>query len=393
MTDRIYYTDPYAREFDAQVQHVESAGDRIAVVLDRTAFYPTSGGQPFDVGMLGAARVLDVVDEDETRILHIVDTPLSQGDTVHGVVNWDRRFDHMQQHTGQHMLSAAFDALFKARTESFHLGATAATIDLSRPVTQPEIAAAEDDANRVVWEDREVTIRFEDAEAAAALRLRKEPSRTGRLRLIDIENYDISACGGTHVSRTGAVGVIAVTAWEKFRGGTRVEFACGGRAARLLRRLRDTTSASVKFLSVLPADLPAAIERLQGELKDSARTIRDLQIRLATHEADRLLAESQDGAVVAVLEGWDQVGLKAIASAVTKRAGVRAVLISSPAPSSIVVARASDATTDSAAVLKQLVAEFGGKGGGRPDLAQGGGLSGDLNRITAAARRLLRNTP
>ena len=393
MTHRIYYTDPYAREFDAQVQHVEAAGDRIAVVLDRTAFYPTSGGQPFDVGMLGAARVLDVVDEDETRILHIVDTPLSEGDTVHGVVDWDRRFDHMQQHTGQHMLSAAFDSLFKARTESFHLGATAATIDLARPVTQSEIAAAEDDANRVVWEDREVTIRFEDAEAVAAMRLRKEPSRTGRLRLIDIENYDISACGGTHVSRTGAVGVIAVTAWEKFRGGTRVEFACGGRAARVLRSLRDTTSASVKFLSVLPADLPAAIERLQEELKDSARTIRDLQIRLATHEADRLLAESPDGAVVAVLEGWDQTGLKAIASAVTRRAGVRTVLISSPAPSAIVVARAADATTDSAAVLKQLVAEFGGKGGGRPDLAQGGGLSGDLNRITAAARRLLRSTP
>ena len=177
---------------------------------------------------------------------------------MHGRIDWPRRFEHMQQHTGQHVLSAAFDRLLQVRTVSFHLGSASSTIDLAREVTAGEIARAELEANRVVWEDRPVTIRFADAEEAARLSLRKESKREGVLRLIDVEDFDVSACGGTHVARTGAIGIIAVAGSEKFKGGTRLEFLCGGRALAGFHALGDSVAASVRLLSVLPAELPAA---------------------------------------------------------------------------------------------------------------------------------------
>ena len=211
VTERIYYTDPYATEFEATVVNVEPIpGDRRhAVVLDRTAFYPTSGGQPFDTGTLGAGRVVEVVDEDDGRIVHLVEGEIQPG-AVRGRIDWSRRFEHMQQHTGQHVLSAAFDRLLKVRTVSFHLGTASSTIDLAREVTVGEIARVEQEANRIVWENRAVTIRFADAGEAAAMPLRKESKREGVLRLVEVEEFDVSACGGTHVARTGAIGIIAV---------------------------------------------------------------------------------------------------------------------------------------------------------------------------------------
>src|SRR6185295_12820339 len=185
--------DPYLRAFDAAIAHVEARGGLVAVRLDRTAFYPTSGGQPFDTGLLGSSRVVDVVDEEDGSIAHLVEpgegagaAALQVGATVHGAVDWPRRFDHMQQHTGQHLLSAAFARLFSVRTVSFHLGAAVSTIDLARETSPAELAAAEREANRIVWEDRPVGIRFATAEEAATMPLRKEPARGGTLRLIDV---------------------------------------------------------------------------------------------------------------------------------------------------------------------------------------------------------------
>ncbi len=398
MTERLYYHDAYAREFDAAVVGVDAVSERpgqFAAVLDRTAFYPTSGGQPFDTGILGAARVVDVIDGDDGRILHLVEGPIELGPT-RGVIDWPRRFEHMQQHTGQHVLSAAFDRLLNVSTVSFHLGSTASTIDLAREVTPAEIARAEDEANRVVWENRPVTIRFADADEVAALPLRKESKREGVLRLVDVEDFDVSACGGTHVARTGAIGIIAVAAFEKFKGGTRLEFLCGGRALAGYHGLRDTVAASVRLLSVLPAELPAAIDRGQTDARDLRRQVKDLQTRLAGHEANALAERAEPvGAarvVLAALEvgdGWDANGLKSIATAIAARPGHAAVLISVPEPSAIVIARAPDVGLDSATVLKQLTAMFGGKGGGRPELAQGGGLKGDANAILGAARTVI----
>jgi alanyl-tRNA synthetase len=389
MTERLYYTEPYRRSFDATVIGVEPASDRFNVVLDRTAFYPTSGGQPFDTGALGGAAVIEVIDREDGTIAHVVSAVLRVGDVVQGEIDWARRFDHMQQHTGQHVLSAAFDRLFGARTESFHMGQLSSTIDLARAVTPEQIARAEDDANGVVWEDRPVTIRFASAEEAAAMPLRKESGRTGPLRLIDVRGYDLSACGGTHVERTGAIGVIAIGGWEKFRGGSRIEFLCGGRAVERFRLWRDALATMQQHLSVAPAEMPAAIERMQEDAKALQRTIRAFQEKLAAHEAGALLAKGSP-VIVAAIDGWDAQGLKGIAAAATA-ADPRAVvaLFTTTTPALVVVARGTSAAIDANALLKQLTAKFGGKGGGKPDLAQGGGLTASSGEILAEARRLI----
>ncbi|MFN2446299.1 MAG: alanyl-tRNA editing protein [Vicinamibacterales bacterium] len=393
MTNRIYYTEPCVQTFEATVERCELVEIGARVVLDRTAFYPTSGGQPHDTGTLGGRRVIDVVDTDGDGVLHLIDGPLTVGANVRGDINWPRRFEHMQQHTGQHVLSAAFERLAGARTESFHLGPLTATIDLAREVTMHEIAAAEEEANRVVWEDRAVTIRFVDADAAAKLPLRKDPTRAGMLRLIEIDELDLSACGGTHVSRTGGVGIIAVTGWEKFRGGTRVEFVCGVRASARFRLWRDAISATLRHLSVAPEELAGAVERLQNDNKSLARTARGLQERLAVHEgrtlAERGMRVGSRLAIVETLDGWDATALKALAVAAAQQPGAAVVLFSASSPALVVVASHRDADIDAGAILKALVTKFGGKGGGKPDLAQGGGLVGSAADLVAVARDLL----
>ncbi|MEO6212815.1 MAG: alanyl-tRNA editing protein, partial [Vicinamibacterales bacterium] len=360
MTERLYYNDPYARAFDARVLAVDTIDGRPAVTLDRTAFYPTSGGQPFDVGTLNAIRVIDVVEREEGALLHVVDGALAAGESVRGAIDWQRRFDHMQQHTGQHVLSAAFDRVLKTRTESFHLGTASATIDLSREVSAADIARAEQDANRIVWEDRPVSILYADAADAAKMPLRKASTRAGVVRLIDVEGYDISACGGTHVSRTGAIGSIAVVSWEKFRAGTRIEFVCGGRALAAFHALRDAMAASARLLSVLPVELPAAIERIQTDARDARRRIKDFQAHLATHEADSLATTGADSRIVVrAMDGWDQLGLKAIASALCARPGFTVVLVGSDAPSAVVIGCGAGSPHDSAALLRRLTDKFG----------------------------------
>ena len=392
MTDRLYYLDSYCRQFDATVIRARDLDGRPAVTLDRTAFYPTSGGQPFDVGHLGVARVLETVDVDE-EIVHVLSVPLEPGAAVTGEIDWSRRFDHMQQHTGQHLLSAAFDRLFDNRTVGFHMGAEVSTIDLAREASSTDIEQAVDEANRVVWEDHAVSVRFVGQEEAATLPLRKESAREGTLRLVEIAGFDLSACGGTHVGRTGAVGMIAVLSGERLRGGSRVTFACGNRALAALRVYRDAVVGSVRTLSVLPADLPSAVERVQAESRDLRKQVRGLQDQVAVHEAARLAALAVQiggvGLVVETVVGWDAGALKALATAVTGSRPACVVLLSPGPPISIVVACSAGISIDANAALKQLLSQFGGKGGGKREMAQGGGLTGSVEQIASAARAVL----
>jgi len=393
MTDRLYYRDPYLRTFDATVEKVEPRGDRWSVALDRTAFYPTTGGQPFDTGTLGGVRVVDVVDEEDGTISHLVDATsdqnLAAGAAVHGEIDWARRFDHMQQHTGQHVLSAAILSVCGARTVSFHLGAAVSTIDLERELSPAEIAAAETEANRVVWEDRPVTIRFVSSEEAAALPLRKEPARGGTLRLIEVEGFDLSACGGTHVARSGAIGIIAVASWERFKGGQRLEFLCGGRALGRWRSFRDTIASSVRLLSVLPEQITATVERMQGDAREQKRAAAAVQTELSKFRARELAeaAESIDG-TAAVLRAVDAdaSGLKALATAVAAASHAVVVLVSTTRPALVVAARSSDAAVSAQQIIATLTGKFGGRGGGKPELAQAGGLDASAEEILSAAR-------
>jgi len=392
MTSRIYYTDASCRAFDARVERAVDFEGRPAVLLDRTAFYPTSGGQPHDVGVLDGASVVDVVDV-EGDVVHVLSSPLTEGAAVRGEIDWTRRFDHMQQHTGQHILSAALVRMCNAPTVSFHLGSDTSTIDLSAMVGPVDLERAVDEANRIVWDDLEVVVRFASEEEARALPLRKESARQGELRLIEVPDVDLSACGGTHVARTGAIGLIAVTATEKFKGGLRVTFVCGGRALRSLRQLRDAVAGSVRVLSVLPQELPSALEKLQADGKGLRKTISGLQAALAVHEADRLLAAAHPGTgrrvITEIYEDWDVAGLKTIASSLIARDPVAVALVAGGPAATVVVASAPSLGLDAGAVVKRLTDRFGGRGGGRPDMAQAGGLAGHTAQIAVAARALL----
>ena len=393
MTDRLYYDDAYAREFEATVLETQPRGAQTAVWLDRTAFYPTSGGQPFDVGTLDASPVISVEDDERGGVVHLLQNGApAAGTIVRGRIDWERRFDHMQQHTAQHVLSAVIERTYGARTLSFHLGTESSTVDLDRELSTERITQSERAANRVVWDDVAVAVRYASEDEARALPLRKESVRTGTLRLVDIEGVDLSACGGTHVARTGALGQIAITSWERFKGGQRVEFLSGGRALRRFQQMRDTTAAAIRLLSVLPSELPAGIERMQAELKEQKRLLASNQLVLAGYEAVSLVqaAATTTNArhVVRVVDG-DANRLKALAVAIAAHPGLFTVLVSQSSPALAVAARASDVGISCHDIVAAIAKEFGGRGGGKPDLAQCGGLLGTPDQVLAFVRARL----
>ena len=390
MTQRLYYTDARMRAFDAVVRACDQAGDRWHVVLDQTAFYPTSGGQPFDTGRLGDVAVVDVIDREDGEIAHVLTGPVAPGTRVRGEIDDGRRLDHMQQHTGQHILSAAFDRMFEAQTVSFHMGIETSTIDLAHEVSATEVDRAAAEANRIVWADVSVDIRFASADEARALPLRKEPARTGPLRLVTIGDFDLSACGGTHVSRTGTVGLVAVTGTERFKGGTRVTFVCGGRARQSHAWLRDIVSGATRLLSVGASDLSGAIERMVDESKAAAKTIRDLREAVARLRGGELRAAADTTGlyrlVLRVEPTADGAELKALAQSVVSEPGFVAVFIGSGSPVPVVVARSSDVGFDAGALVKSVISSLGGRGGGRPELAQGG-VQAPSEEVAAVVRR------
>jgi alanyl-tRNA synthetase len=397
MATRLYYTDSMLPTFTATVVSCDPSGGRFEVVLDQTTFYPTSGGQPFDIGTLSGAPVVDVIDREDGEIAHIVTEPLTVGERVRGDVDWPRRFDHMQQHTGQHILSAAFDRLFGVRTLSFHLGTDTSTIDLAREMAPAELDAAEQAANRVVWEDRPVTVRFATADEALRLPLRKESSRSGELRLVDVSDFDLSACGGTHVPRTGMIGLVAIAGWERFKGGTRVAFVCGGRALRSHSRLRDLTAAAARLVSAAAADLPSAIERLQAEIKATSKTAQRLEDEVMVHRATALRAGAETiGGLRVVLTAEavsDPATLKRLVAAVVREPGFVALAVGEGQPAPVVIARSADVFLDAGSWLKRAAQALGGRGGGRSEQAQGGLTASPADILRHARQTLTAGSP
>ena len=388
-TLRLYYDDPTLLQFEARVLACEPSGDGYRVALDRSAFYPTSGGQPHDLGHLESAGlrvpVTEVlVDDDEEVVWHRVGEAFKAGADVVGHIDGERRHDLRQQHSGQHILSAAFDAVVEARTESVHLGLDACTLDLHREVNADECRRAEDLANRVVFEDRAVSVRYVDAaDLAAEPRLRKQTGRTGRVRLVDIADHDLSACGGTHVNRTGEVGLIVIRSTERFRGGTRVTFLCGRRALVSHRGLRDVVDAVSRTLSVGAESVPDALAKLRDDLKQEQRRSKELLDRLVTLQAEGLGAQAlPTGIVVAHLADADAQAVRLAASLLVATPGRVVALLGGPSPHALVVARSADrADVDAGGIVKQVCAAHGGKGGGRPDLAQAGGVAVTVEQL------------
>lgn len=392
-TLRLYYDDPALLAFDATVTACVPHADGYRVALDRTAFYPSSGGQPHDIGHLRAEGhilpVSDVAAEDDDQVWHQVPDAVHAGSHVIGEIDRDRRRDFRQQHSGQHILSAAFDHLAGARTESVHLGLEACTLDLHRDVSADDCRRAEDYANEVIWDDRTVSIRYADAsELADEPRLRKATARAGPIRLIDIDGHDLSACGGTHVHRTGEVGLVVIRGTERFRGGTRVTFLCGRRALDSYRDVRDALDASARALSVSAADVPAAIARLREDLKQEQRRARDAVDQITALQAMALEAGvDAAGVLVAHMPDADASAVRVAALQLVARPGRVVALIGGPAPHALVIARSADrGDVDAGALVRAVCATHGGKGGGRPDLAQAGGVDVSVDALRSAIK-------
>jgi alanyl-tRNA synthetase len=373
MTERLYYTDAYRADFSATV--VDHSADGMRVYLDETAFYPTSGGQPHDTGNLGGVEVVDVVDEGE-RIAHVMATPLaptSSAASLRGTIDWRRRFDHMQQHTGQHLLSAVFDSLYHAKTVSVHFGPDYSTLDLdSELVTRDQLIAVEARANALVAEARPVTISFEDATSAAGLR--KASERAGTLRIVTIDELDRSACGGTHVRSTSEIGTILLRSVERVRKATRVEFLCGARAVARARRDYESLSRIAASLSASLDDAAPLVGTQADRLKESEsqrkRLEKDLAVFRVRERYDAATPDANGVRSLVIRDAASMDEIKTIAQAAF--AMPRVVVVGALAsPPSVLVAASEDSGVDAGCLLKERLAAAGGRGGGSPRLAQG----------------------
>ena len=401
VTERLYYADSHLIEFEARVVDVtERVSGWTAVLLNRTAFYPTGGGQPSDTGTLDSLRVVECIDDGDRGVLHVVQGVAPARDAVvRGRVDWPRRLDHIQQHTGQHILSQALIKLFNAPTRSFRVLASACEIDveLHEPTTE-KIERAVELANNVIWEDRAIAIRNVSAAEATELALRKEPSREGELRVIEIEGFDLTPCGGTHAFRTGEVGMIVVRSWERAKGLTRIEFVAGTRALEDYRKANRSAREVAALFSAAREDIPELASQLLEENKELHRRIRLLEEMAAEVEAGKLLAAAEMLAddtrlVTHVFEARDAESLKKLAQALMANPRTIALLGSRDKDAArLVFARSSDAAGDMNVLMREACATLDGRGGGKPDLAQGGGKNvGKLSdALTRAANSLTR---
>jgi alanyl-tRNA synthetase len=409
MTDRLYYQDSFLYRFDATVRSVIEA-PRAALILDRSAFYPTSGGQLHDTGWIISAddsasgngsslkhRVTEVADKEDGQVVHYLEAPVKDvqpGARVSGEIDSQRRRDHMQQHSGQHVLSAAFIRLHNLHTVSFHMADNYCSIDLDTPtLTKDQIESAERLANEIILENRPVDIRFVSREEAATLGLRKVPvAEREELRLIDIRDWDLSACGGTHVNQTGQIGGILLRKAEKVRQGWRVEFVAGQRAVATARRDFTTLSEAAGLFSTHIYDVPQQAQKSLDEIRSLRKQLEQSQEEVAAAQAAALLAETLETNarkfIVRTFSDRDMNSLKLLAQKLTRLSSNAIVLLATTSPQpSLVFAQSSGQPFDMGALMKETTVRLNGRGGGSKDMAQGGvptseGLGAILSQIT-----------
>jgi alanyl-tRNA synthetase len=390
MTDRLYYHDSFLYNFDAEVRSVVGT-PRPAIILDRTAFYPTSGGQIHDTGWLACgdakARVSEVADTEDGHVVHYLEAPLKDvqpGTRIRGEIDAARRRDHMQQHSAQHVLSAAFVRLFNMPTVSFHMAGDYCSIDLDTPsLSKMQIESAEHMANEIGLENRVVDISFVSRGEAEELGLRKlPPAERDQLRLIDIRGFDLTACGGTHVSQTGQIGSIFLRKSEKVRHGHRVEFVAGQRAVATARRDFSALTDTAALFSANIYDVPQQARKSLDEIRSLRKQYEQSQDELASAQAATLLAETPQAhdrkIIVRTFVDRDLNFLKLLAQKLTRQspAVIALLAVESPQPA-LVFAQSPGQPYNMGALLKETMAKFGGRGGGSKDLAQGGAPSSE----------------
>lgn len=398
MTIRLYRNDSYLQTFSARVLNQIEHGGKPALILDQTAFYPTAGGQPNDLGEINGVQVVDVIERDDGEIVHVLNLPLplgeGRGEGIHGIIDWPRRFEHMQQHSGQHVLSQSFVRVASLDTIAVHISADENTLDLPASKLAPElIERAEQAANDIVMRDLPINA-YEVTDAdLPRIPLRKAPKVTGLIRIVEVQDYDWSACGGTHVRNTAQIGLIKITKVEKRGNETRITFRCGARALRDYARLNNATIALQESLSASRYDVLPAVQKLMAESKAGSKALQEAQTKLIAYEAQALLAGAQineDGTrhIVMAFENRDANELRLLAKQLTAAPKTIAMLGASGEKCALVFARSKDAAGDMNALLKHgfavLSPEGKAKGGGSADFAQGGGVPATLVQVQAA---------
>ncbi len=405
MTERLYYRDSFLYVFDAEVREV-AENPRPAVILDRSAFYPTSGGQVFDTGEITLPgsnqkmRVTEVGETEDGHVVHYLDAPLKDikpGTRVRGLIDPTRRRDHMQQHSGQHVLSAAFVRLFDMHTVSFHMADEYCSIDLDTPtLTKEQIESAERLANEIILENRAVEIRFVTREEAGKLGLRKFPvADRDELRIIDIHDIDLSACGGTHVNQTGQIGCILLRKTERVRQGWRVEFVAGQRAVATARRDFTTLTEAAAMFSAHIYDVPPQARKSLDEIRSLRKQREQSQEELADAQAAAMLAGTSEAngrkLVVRTFSDRDVNSIKLLAQKLTRLATNVVALLATTSPQpSLVFAQSPGQPLDMGSLMKETMPSLGGRGGGTKDMAQGGvpKIDGIEAALAAIAKRI-----
>jgi alanyl-tRNA synthetase len=397
MTDRLYYHDSFLYEFDAEVHEITET-PRPALILDRTAFYPTSGGQVFDTGTIAVGdtklKVTEVADTEDGRVVHYLEAPakdIKPGTKIRGFIDPTRRRDHIQQHSGQHVLSAAFVRLHNMPTVSFHMADDYCSIDLATStLTKEQIESAERLANEIILENRPVGIRFVTREEAATLGLRKIPiADRNELRIIDIHDWDLSACGGTHVNQTGQIGCILLRKSEKVRQGWRVEFVAGQRAVATARRDFSTLTEAAALFSAHIYDVPQQVRNTLDEIRTLRKQREQSLEELAAAHAAALLAETPESGgrkvIVRILANRDLAFVKLLAQQLTRQSTQAVALLAATSPQpSLIFAQSPGQPFDMGALMKETMAQLGGRGGGSKDMAQGGVPKPDALEATLA---------
>jgi alanyl-tRNA synthetase len=380
-TERLYYTASYQTEFDATLTGLAIVNDHPAVLLERTCFYPTSGGQPFDTGDLGGQAVVDVVANEAGEVWHLLAAPwpgAAIGDRVHGKVAWTRRYDHMQQHSGQHLLSQIFFQRFGFETVSVHFGPSESTLDLDVATLEPgHLEEAERQANELVYALLPIKSYFVTAAELPQVPLRRPPKVTGNIRIVEIDGFDYSACGGTHVRTTAEIGPIKLTRLERRRGQTRISFLCGKRALNDYLTKHRLLSEAAALFSTEIAEVPGLIVRNQAQLKELQRSLQEATEQLVRYEAVELAEQAGEEDQLRVVRRLfvDRTAdaVKTLALQLQKQPKLIALLGAVAAGKlSLIFARSSDLDQHMGDLLRDTLQQAGGKGGGRPDFAQGG---------------------
>ena len=365
-TEKLYYQDPYQTTFTARVLTCEPSKGGCLVTLDRTAFYPEGGGQPADHGVLGGVTVTDVHEKDGV-IFHTCSGPVEIGAAVEGSIDWTRRFDHMQQHSGEHILSGLLCSLYDCSNVGFHLGTDTVTIDYDRDLTWEQVLEAERQANESIWRDTPAEITFPAPDALAQLDYRSKKELTGQVRIVSFPGADCCACCGTHVRRAGEVGLIKVLSCQKFREGVRLEILCGQRAYRYLSRIYEQDHAVARLLSVKPQDAFAAVERQNAELTAAKLRMTELEDRLFALRAQSLAG---CGDVLLLEPPMRPDGARKLADTAARAAGGLAAVFAGERDS-YVYALVHAGGADISPLVKRLNSALSGRGGGRNGFAQG----------------------